>query len=160
MRDRSGSMKGQIARSRVLRDRAPVGVRFFEHTADTGIEVRAPTLAGCFARAAAGMFACFTAPREREVPSVVVEIDAASDGLEELMVAWLEELLYHSEVRSLALHEFSVSEVSERHVHGSAGGVEFDDAETTGPAVKAVTRHGLELAGQDGYWSARVIFDV
>jgi SHS2 domain-containing protein len=149
------------ARSRVLTGRAPVGVTFFEHTADTGIEVRAPTLSGCFARAAAGMFACFTAPRGRDSPHGAVEVDLAADGLEELMVAWLEELLYHSEVKGLAFHEFSVAAVSEMHMHGSARGVRFGrNAETTGPAVKAVTRHGLEVVHRDGYWRARVIFDV
>jgi Uncharacterized conserved protein len=149
------------ALSRVLSVRAPLGVRFFEHTADAGIEVRAPTLAACFARAAAGMFACFTAPSGRKVPSSVVHVDLTADGLEELMVAWLEELLYHSEVKGLAFHEFSVAAVSETHVRGSARGVKFGrGAETTGPSVKAVTRHGLEVAHRDGYWQARVIFDV
>jgi SHS2 domain-containing protein len=154
-------MMNQAARSRVLSGRPPVGVRFFEHTADTGIEVRAPTLAGCFARAAAGMFACFSAPRGLMVSSQVVDVNAAGEGLEELLVAWLEELLYHSEVKGLALHEFSVLELSETHVHGSARGVKFGrGSEVIGPAVKAVTRHGLEVIHSDGYWRARVIFDV
>jgi protein archease len=149
------------ARSRVLSGRPPVGVRFLEHTADTGIAVRAPALSGCFARAAAGMFACFTAPRGRIVLSHSVTVDAAGEGLEDVLVIWLEELLFHSEVEGLALHEFSVSEVSEAHVLGSARGVRFGpDAEVTGPAVKAVTRHQLEVAQRDGYWWARVIFDV
>jgi SHS2 domain-containing protein len=154
-------MTNQIARSQVLSGRPPVGVRFFEHTADTGIDVRAPTLAGCFARAAAGMFACFTAPRGGKAPSQVVEVEAAGDGFEDVLVAWLEELLYQSEVADLALHDFTVSEVSKTHARGTARGVKFgSDAEVTGPAVKAVTRHGLEMAKRDGYWRARIIFDV
>jgi SHS2 domain-containing protein len=136
-------------------------VRFFEHTADAGIEVRAPTLAACFARAAAGMFACFTGPPERRVPSRVVDIDVAAEGRAELLVAWLEELLYQSEVKGLAFHDFSVMAVSKTHVRGSARGVRFGrDVETIGPGVKAVTRHRLEVAHRDGYWWARVIFDV
>ncbi len=84
-----------------------------------------------------------------------------ADGLEELMVAWLEELLYQSEVKGLAFHEVSVAAITENRVRGSARGVRFGrGAETTGPAVKAVTRHGLEVAHRDGYWRARVIFDV
>jgi SHS2 domain-containing protein len=149
------------ARARVLSGRAPVGVRFFEHTADAGIEVRGPSLASCFARAAAGMFACFTAPRGRNSPLTSVEVDVSADGLEELLVAWLEELLYQSEVKGLAFHEFSVAEVSAMHVRGSARGVRFGrHAETIGPAVKAVTRHGLEVTHHNGYWRARMIFDV
>jgi len=154
-------MMSPAARSWVRSGRAPVGVRFFEHTADTGIEVRAQTLALCFARAAAGMFACFTAPRGPNSPRSSVEVDVTADGLGELLVAWLEELLYQSEVKGLAFHEFSGAAVSKMHLHGSARGVRFGrHAETTGPAVKAVTRHGLEVAHRDGCWRARLIFDV
>ena len=154
-------MTNQIARLQVLSGRAPVGVHFFEHTADTGIEVRAPTVAGCLARAAAGMFACFTAPRGGMAPSQVVEVEAAGEGFEDVLVAWLEELLYQSEVADLALHEFTVSEASKTHARGTARGVKFgSDAEVTGPAVKAVARYGLTMAKRDGYWWARIIFDV
>ena len=154
-------MTNQAAHSRVLSDRPPVGVRFIEHTADVGIEVRATTLAGCFVRAAAGMFACFTAPSGRAPTSDVLQVEVMGENLEDLLVAWLEELLYRSEVQGLAFHEFSVSELTKTHVRGSARGVRFGrGAQTTGPAVKAVTRHGLEVAHEDGFWQARVIFDV
>jgi SHS2 domain-containing protein len=155
------SPASQVARSRVVPGRRPVGVRFLDHTADTGIAVRAPTLAGCFARAAAGMFACFTAPRGRIAPTQRVTADVVGEGFEDLMVAWLDELLYRSEVEGLALHEFAVSEVARTHVHGSARGVKFGrDAEAMGPGVKAVTRHGLEVVKRHGHWSARIFFDV
>src|SRR5204863_472647 len=45
-----------VARARILQNRPPIGVRFFAHTTDLGIEVWAPSLESCFARAAAGMF--------------------------------------------------------------------------------------------------------
>jgi SHS2 domain-containing protein len=138
-----------------------VGVRFLEHTADAAIEVRARSLEGCFARAAAGMFACFTAPIGATTSMTVVEVDVEADGVGELLVAWLEELLYQSEVKGLALHEFAVIHVSRQRMKGSARGPRFGDgSETTGPAVKAVTRHGFELRKSRGYWVARVLFDV
>jgi SHS2 domain-containing protein len=77
------------------------------------------------------------------------------------LAALLEELLYQSAVAGLALHEFTVSEVSKMHARGTARGVKFgSDAEVTGPAVKAVTRHGLKMAKRDGHRWARIIFDV
>ena len=148
-------------RSRVLPNRAPVGVRFLEHTADAAIGVRSRSLGGCFARAAAGMFACFTAPATETAAPQSVEVDVSADGPEELMVAWLEELLYQSEVKGLALHEFAVAHVSRSRVRGSARGPEFGrGAAAVGPGVKAVTRHGLVVRRIGGYWQARVIFDV
>ena len=148
-------------RARVLRNRAPVGVRFLEHTADAAIEVRSRSLEGCFARAAAGMFACFTAPATKTAARQSVEVDVSADGPEELMVAWLEELLYQSEVKGLALHEFAVVQVSSSRVKGSARGPKFGrGAVAVGSGVKAVTRHGLEVRRIGAYWQARVIFDV
>ena len=147
-------------RARVLRNRAPVGVRFLEHTADAAIEVRSRSLGGCFARAAAGMFACFTAPATETAARQSVEVDVTADGPEELMVAWLEELLYQSEVKRLALHEFAVAQVSRSRVKGSARGPKFGrGAVAVGPGVKGVTRHGLEVRRIGAYWQARV-FDV
>jgi SHS2 domain-containing protein len=138
-----------------------VGVRFLEHTADAAIEVRARSLEGCFARAAAGMFACFTAPVGAATSVQAIDVDVKADGIDEVLVAWLEELLYQSEVKGLALHEFTVTQVSKQRMTGSAHGPRFGDgSETTGPAVKAVTRHGLELHKFRGYWVARVLFDV
>jgi SHS2 domain-containing protein len=148
-------------RSRVLANRAPVGVRFLEHTADTGIEARARSLEGCFARAAAGMFGCFTAPAGSSPAMSSVDLDVSADGYEELMVAWLEELLYQSEVKGLALHDFTVENVSKSRVRGSARGPAFGTgARAVGSGVKAVTRHGLQVLRVGGYWQARVIFDV
>ncbi|HEV2033804.1 MAG TPA: archease [Candidatus Dormibacteraeota bacterium] len=136
-----------------------MGVRFLEHTADTAIEVRSRSLGGCVARAAAGMFACITAPATETAALKSVEVDVSADGPEELMVAWLEELLYHSEVKGLALHEFAVAHVSKSRVRGSARGPKFGRG-AVGPGVKAVTRHGLVVRRIGGYWQARVIFDV
>lgn len=136
-------------------------MRFLEHTADTGVEVRARSLAECFARAAAGMFACFTRPLDRTAAGEVVEVEACADGIEELLVAWLDELLYQSEVRGLALHEFWVDEIAEHGVRGWARGPRFwSGAEVVGPGVKGVTRHGLEVRRIGDAWRARVIFDI
>jgi len=123
--------------------------------------VRARSLEGCFARAAAGMFGCFTAPAGSKAAMSSVAVDVRANGYEELMVAWLEELLYESEVKGLALHEFTVESASKSRVRGFARGPEFGaGAQAVGSGVKAVTRHGLEVVRVGGYWQARVIFDV
>jgi SHS2 domain-containing protein len=151
----------RVERSRVLPNRPPVGVRFTEHTADAAIEVRARSVEGCFARAAAGMFACFTAPSGRIARQEHVPIEVRAEGVEELMVAWLEELLFESEVKGLALHSFTVESVTEARAVGLAQGPKFGRGSTqVGPMIKAVTRHGLEVRSASGYWLARIIFDV
>lgn len=77
------------------------------------------------------------------------------------MVAWLEELLYRSEVDGLALHDFGVVKATRTRVRGWARGPKFGrGALAVGPAVKAVTRHALEVRRTRSRWQARVIFDV
>jgi len=136
-------------------------VRFVEHTADTGIEVSAPSLEACFARSAAGMFACFTAPGAIRAPTQTQAVLAEAGGYEELLMAWLEELLYLSDVKGLAFHEFQVARIINGHLEGWARGPKFGPgAAIVGPEVKAVTRHGLEVRHDARRWRARLYFDV
>jgi SHS2 domain-containing protein len=115
----------------------------------------------CFARAAAGMFAVFLAPAAFGASKRSVEVDVTASGRKELLVAWLEELIYLSEVKTLALQTFTVKQVSRNRVAGSAQGPKFGAGDVTqGPAVKGVSRHGLQLRRTDVTWHARVIFDV
>lgn len=134
-------------------------MRIVEHTADTGIEAEGSTVEQCFARAAAGMFACFTRGGGDDEETIEVEVQA--DSLPELLVAWLEELLYHAEVAGLVLHTFEVIEVGQASLRARARGRRLrGDDEPTGAAVKAVTRHELTVERIDGRCRARVLFDV
>jgi SHS2 domain-containing protein len=137
-------------------------VRFLEHTADTAIGVRARSLEACFARVAAGMFAVFVAPAAGPGAAIEsVQVDVRASGNKELLVAWLQELLYLSEVKDLALQTFVVKQISRNRVAGSAQGPRFGATDVAqGPAVKGVSRSGLQLRRTDATWHARVIFDV
>jgi SHS2 domain-containing protein len=137
----------------------PAGVKLVEHTADTGIQVEGSTLEQCFARAAAGMFACFIEGGGRA--GVTLDIDLRADNLEELLVAWLEELLFRSEVSHLVFLTFEVLEVGRGCLHAHVRGRPLrPDEVQTGPVIKAVTRHGLAMVRTGGRWQTRVIFDV
>lgn len=151
-----------MARVELSRAGSVEGVSFLDHTADAGIEVEAPSLDTCLARAAAGLFAIMFVPPDRLDRSsqwtVEVELEAASP--EELMVSWLQELLYQSEVEDLFFLRFEV-ETDGRRLNGRATGVPITpELEPAGPGVKAVTRHGLRVDRSHEGWQARVIFDV
>ena len=138
----------------------PDGVRILEHTADTGIEAQGATLEQCFARAAAGMFACFMGDG-RDDEGAALDVEVQADSPEELLVAWLEELLYRAEVDGLLLHTFEVMEVGRSSLKARVRGRRLrPDDEPAGAAVKAVTRHGLSVGRAGGRWRATVLFDV
>ncbi len=129
------------------------------HTADTGIIAYGATLPELFEHAAFGMFDLMVdvagLRADRDVPVV-----AAGDTPEELLVAWLGELLYLGEVHRLAFAAFTVDRLEEGGVQGAATGTPFDEVELRGPPIKAVTWHDLAVVEIPGGWWARVIFDV
>jgi SHS2 domain-containing protein len=136
---------------------APEGVRFIEHTADFGLDVEAPSLEECFARTAAGLFSSFAeeapaaGPDERDL-----ELTLSAGSLDELLVLWLEELLYRTEAERLAFRTFKVDAIEGARLHGWAAGVPGSSE----PPIKGVTRHDLWVRKDGDSWRAHVIFDV
>ena len=128
------------------------------HTADTGIVARGKTRDDLFVQAAEGMFSLMYEPTGSPTRSVAVAVGAES--IEELLVEWLSELLYLSESREIAMERFEIERFEDGRVQGSASGTSFDRVQLTGPPVKAVTYHQLEVSeGPEGF-RARLIFDV
>jgi SHS2 domain-containing protein len=132
----------------------------FDHTADVGIVARGATLSEAFANAAKAMFSLMIdidRVGEREVRRV--EVDA--DDREGLLVAWLAELLYISEVDNLVFSRFEVDEISDTRIVARAFGEPLD-LERHDPKlmIKAVTRHMLQVAPQDGGFQVRAILDI
>lgn len=140
------------------------GVISMDHTADLGLEIRAPDLPTLLRRAAAGMMHLLLEriPTDgTEERSVTVEAPDPAG----LLRAWLRELLF--------LHDsegFQTTGVEFRGLTGAEG----DDGAASLEAVvrgllerqppvreiKGVTLHGLRADPVDDGWLGRVIFDV
>jgi SHS2 domain-containing protein len=137
-----------------------LGYAFVDHTADIGIRVWADDLKGLFEEAARALFDIIT---ERETVIVRLErtIAVQGSGHEELLVAWLSELLYLHEVKGLLFCDFSLSQVEEGMATGTARGERFEEGRhRSKTTVKAVTYHQLEIQEHDGRWHAEIIFDI
>ena len=137
----------------------------FDHTADVGLDVRGAGLEDLFETAARAMFSIVLVdlPQEVEVEEEVrVPIPSDPGDREELLVAWLQELLYHFEMRHLVPLAFVFHEKGPEALRVRVGFGRFEPGlHRTGQEIKAVTYHALEVAQQpDGTWSARVILDV
>lgn len=131
-----------------------------EHTADIGIRSFGATREEAFENAAAGMFSLIgdlAAVNPVDEYSIMVE----ADDIETLLVEWLNELLYLYDSSSVLLSRFTVEELGETQMRGTAFGETLDAArhhpETD---IKAVTYHMLRLRRLNGSWSAEVVFDV
>jgi SHS2 domain-containing protein len=137
-----------------------MGYEFLDHTGDIGIRVWANGVKELFQEAALALFDIIT-DLDRVEAHLDREVVVQGSGQEELMVAWLSELLYLHEVEELLFCDFVIFELDEKKVKGWARGEKFHAGRHyIKTAIKAVTYHQLEIKEQDGRWHAQIIFDI
>ncbi len=131
-----------------------------DHTADIGIKAYGDDLSEAFAHAAKGMFDIITDSSQIESKGEY-QIELSSDDLEQLLVDWLDELLYLQGAENLVFGEFRVSVDEEKpEISATVLGEEFDtDKHKIGMEIKAVTYHMLEVHKGDPCF-VKVLFDV
>lgn len=144
--------------------------RFFDHTADVGADIEAPSRDALFTEALRAFTDTLT-PLDRldrlertEEPLVEKEIRCEADSLEDLMIEWLEELLFLFEVDSL-LFFGADARVEERppgySLRATARGVTYDpDRHPLKVLIKGITYHELTVEESPDGWRARVILDI
>ena len=118
--------------------------RLLDHTADALIEVHGETLQERFANAAFAMFDQIT--NISAVHAVgEAEISISAESIEELLVEFLQELLYIHDTESLVFSEFDVH-INGNSLKATVKGEEFDaDRHDKRSVVKGVTYHGLKV---------------
>jgi SHS2 domain-containing protein len=137
--------------------------RFYEiveHTADVGIRVEAEDRPGIFRNAARAMFdmmfglqAIGRSRRRR--------IEVTADSLEELLVSWLNEVLYVHAVEKTVFSDFTDPQLSGNRFSAWCVGENLDPAvHRCDMEIKAATYHGLSFQQSGGKWVAKIIFDV
>jgi SHS2 domain-containing protein len=134
--------------------------RLLDHTADIGIEARATSIEGLFVQAAHGLrmvlFGDCPVQSRREEP-----IEVNGQDYEELLVNWLNEILYRFEIGRLAPATFLVEELGETRLRGRVLGEDFDPLRhPLLREVKAVTHHQLAIVAVNGGWQTRIYLDL
>lgn len=134
------------------------GFELLEHTADVGIRAFGASCAEAFAQAALGlaelMGVRLPGPGERRL----VRVEGADE--EDLLVGFLNELLYLHETELAGFAGVHVREVSERSLEAEVELVPLREP-GTGVAVKAATYHQVAVERRpDGTVEARVYVDV
>jgi SHS2 domain-containing protein len=141
------------------------GFEEVDHTADLGLRVRAASLEGLFLRAALGLASLLTDPAA--VGSAErATIEVRGIDLEELLVAWLNELLYRFESKRLVLTAFPELRIERggeghRLLANGTGGRWDPQRHPPGAPIKAATYHGLKIVpAADGGFEITLIFDT
>ncbi|MDT8441380.1 MAG: archease [Desulfuromonadales bacterium] len=139
---------------------SPAGHRLIPHTADMGIEAWAGGLEALFVEAGQGLRQMLvgTAPVYAQ-RTLTVSLTAGDRA--ELLVAWLNELLFHFEVDGLVPAAFRVDRLDDTCLQAEIGGELFrPERHPLHHQVKAVTYHQLILERRRHGWFARVYVDL
>lgn len=131
-----------------------------EHTADIGIKAYGESLKDLFINAAYGMFDII-ADLEGLKPGTSVKIELAAPNKEELLIAWLDELLYHFYTKNIIFSEFNVVSMDSTSIKAEALGRHIGDKKSRlKTEIKAATYHNLKIEEKSGIYEVQVIFDV
>ena len=132
----------------------------FEHVSDIGLRIYASSFKELLENAGLALF-----DQMADLTNVdaldTMEVSAWGNTSEELLIAWMRELLYLFHGEGYLLNEFVVTEASKGMVRGIAKGEKIDpERHLIHGEVKGVTYHGLEVTEVGGKWQAKVILDV
>jgi len=134
---------------------------FFEHTADIGVIAYGKTLKQAFANTAYGMFSILVDNLHKVNTQKTVTIEVSGNDLQEILVAFLSELLYNHTVGNLILKKFSIKEIRDTFLKAKAAGEYYHpNRHKLLHEIKTVTYHQLKIEEKEGYFRIQVIFDI
>jgi SHS2 domain-containing protein len=134
--------------------------RVIEHTADIGLEVEATSRTEIFVRSAQAMFDLMLGLNSVG-RSLSRRVEVRAEGMEELLVAWLNELLYVYAVDRVVFSDFSQARLESESFSAVGWGESFDpEKHQVRLEIKAATYHQLAVRFADGKWRSSIIFDV
>lgn len=130
------------------------------HTADIGFKVWGKTLEELFSNAARALTDQMIEVPDTEAKQTIF-VQLRADSLEELLVKWLEEVLFHFETSSLVGLGFTVSRCNLEDFRATIHGIEWDPTKhPLKTQIKAVTFHELSIHQREDQYEVQIILDV
>ncbi len=130
-----------------------------DHTADTGVRVFGRSMAELFERTAFAMFDIMVDAAGVQ-PVLEREFACRSDSIEELLVDWLNSVLYVFDTEHIVFSRFRVV-LDGSCLEARAYGEHYDPVRhAVTSLVKAATYHRLRVRHTDAGYTATVIFDT
>ncbi|MEW6714172.1 MAG: archease [Nitrospirota bacterium] len=134
-------------------------IETLDMSGDAGLKIMGSTLEELFANAATGMSGLIT-----DIQYIVAtedrKISLKSDSLEDLLILWLNELIFLFDRDGFIGKLFNV------HLEGNtltariSGGIFDPELNERGLLLKAATYHRLSLKKMPSHWEAVVVFDI
>lgn len=133
---------------------------FVDHTGDLGVRVFGESLPRLFEQAAEALTFILTDPETIRIKeSRTLLLEAKTD--EELLVTWLNELVYLFDTEGLLFKGYDVLSIYDHRLEALAQGeIYTEERHPIKTTVKAATYHQLKIDHHEGVWTAQVIFDL
>ena len=131
-----------------------------DHTGDLGVRVFAESLPELFEQAAHALTIILTDPETIRISHTrTLLLEAKTD--EELLITWLNELVYLFDTKGLLFKIYDVLSVQDHRLEALARGeIYAEDRHPIKTTVKAATYHQLKIEKHEGLWTTQVIFDL
>jgi SHS2 domain-containing protein len=140
--------------------------KFFEHTADIGVEISGRTKKELFANAASALFDVLIENNDSKSKTAKIvqrrQKIITMDGVdvEDLLINFLREILYLFNGTGWVVEHCKIMECGNKRLKARLMGEPYNKKHSIKSEIKAVTYSGLSVEKQKSGWRARVIFDV
>jgi SHS2 domain-containing protein len=136
------------------------GFEIIDHTADVAIAAYGADAKKAFANAALGMFSLMTdISKVKDTASRDVEVTA--DDRQDLLVSWLNELLFIFEVEKTLFKRFDIITLDETKLKARCYGEKIDPKRhKIKMEIKATTYHMIRIEEKQKLTRVQVLFDI
>lgn len=144
-------------RKKSLREKA--SWRLLDHTADIRLEATGHCLEDMFLAACAALSE-FLDPNGPIRKDKELEVSIEGEGLDELLVNWLREILFHNQARNFSVSDANILALSNNRLTARLVGGDRSCESDLGTEVKGITYHGLSIKKSSDTYLARVVLDI
>lgn len=129
--------------------------RNLQHSADLKLEIYGKNEEELFENSMIAMFKESGVRGNEE--KIKREIGAEALDINSLLVAFLSEILYLSEINDEVYWKIKFNQFNERKINGELIGEKIQER---GTLIKGVTFHDLSVEKKNNRWSAVILFDI
>ena len=136
------------------------GFEIIDHTADVAIAAYGADMKKAFANAALGMFSIMT-DIKKVSEADVRDVEVTGEDVKDLLVSWLNELLFICEVEKILFKRFDIAELNGTRIVARCYGEKLDPKRhRIKTEIKAATYHMTQIEEKKGIIRAQVLFDI
>jgi SHS2 domain-containing protein len=134
--------------------------RFVDHTADVGVIAYGTNVKELFSNAALALFSLITDTGSVE-EKLQRDLEISSENRENLLVEWLNELIYLFDAEHILFNRFEIENLSHSWLKAICYGENYNPLKhKIKMGIKAATYHMLKVDRDNSGYKAQIIFDI